>query len=281
MPQFRERDPTIAALDPAHHERPGRTRRTSEVALRLGRCEQVTPVTTVGCLDESSSARLVTRLERRLDVLECSSPPTWSALRPGRFIPVHRVPRAELAVVASFSTSWAEGDAWLCHAVCDAVTHRLWETATFWDRDDDSAALLPDLHAHVSSELARLRDELELPSSMPSAMPPWWAAMIATPHHLWMLGEGEARVHLVRSDGHLRKIERHDGGLLARVVRQEVDYAAIALGDACDRLDAPLVARHLQRDDTLGGIVSAIVDSTHAAGATHGAWVVARLVEPA
>jgi hypothetical protein len=242
---------------------PLRRERDDDATLRLDHGKDtVPPIATSACLDETLGARLVARLEHRLELVEASGGlPTGS----------RRAWRAELAVVACLDDENPDA-AVLCEAACDAVAHRLWSSPTCWSGADDTVAVR-DLHAHVAGEIERVRARKQLPAARPL-----WAAALTIGDRLWLLGEGEAVVYLRTANGALRTTELRDGILSTRLDVAETHGLALALGEACERLEDTLVADRLASDDPLDGVVAGLAERSHAAGGRRGAWIVARFV---
>lgn len=241
-----------------------RSERTDDATLRLDHGKgTVPPIATSACLDEALCARLVARLEHRLELVEASGAlPTGS----------RRAWRAELAVVACLDDEDPDASV-LCAAACDAVAHRLWSSPTCWSGADDGAAVR-DLHAHVASEIERVRARKQLPDAHPL-----WAAALTIGDRLWLLGEGEAIVYLRTANGALRTTELRDGILSTRLDVAETHGLALALGEACGRLEDTLVADRLASEDPLDVVVADLAERSHVAGGRRGAWIVARFVD--
>ncbi|MCB9618154.1 MAG: hypothetical protein H6724_01740 [Sandaracinus sp.] len=226
--------------------------------LREGR-GAMPPMATAICLAPRGAARLVARLEHRLDLVESSGNlPTGS----------HQAWRAELAVVACLDGA-SDEETVLCESVCDAVTHRLWSNRELGDGTDE--APIAALHAHVAEELERVRARKKLGAEQPS-----WAAALARGATLWLLGDGEASVYLRLSNGAVRITELRERALRARIDLDEVHGVAVALGEAKGTLDASLVGTCLAREVPLDACASDLAERACAAGAVRGGWIVAR-----
>jgi hypothetical protein len=243
---------------PVHRER------TDDATLRLDHGKgTVPPIATSACLDEALGARLVARLEHRLELVETSGAlPTGS----------RRAWRAELAVVACLDEADPSASI-LCEAACDAVAHRLWSRPNCWSGADDGSAVR-DLHTHVASEIERVRARKQLPDAHPL-----WAAALTIGGRLWLLGEGEAIVYLQTANGALRTTELRDGILSTRLDVTETHGLALALGEACGRLEDSLVANRLASEDRLDVVVADLAERARVAGGRRGAWIVARFVD--
>lgn len=220
----------------------------------------VPPIATSVCLDDAFCARLVARMEHRLDLVEASgSLPTGS----------RRAWRGEVAVVACVGGDDPRGVV-LCEAACDAVAHRLWSRPACWGGKDASVTVR-GLHAHVAAEVERVRERKALAPSNPI-----WAAALTLRDRLWLLGEGEAIVHVRMSDGTVRTTELHDGVSTTRLDVAEIHGVAVALGEACGRLDEDIVSQRLVSEDRLDVVIADLTERTKAAGGRRGAWIVAR-----
>lgn len=232
-----------------------------DATLRLDQSKRsVPPIATSACLDDAFCARIVARMEHRLDLVETSgSLPTGS----------RRAWRGEVAVVACVGGDDPRGVV-LCEAACDAVAHRLWSRPVCWSGNDPSVTVR-GLHAHVAAEVERVRERKALAPSKPI-----WAAALTLSDRLWLLGEGEAIVHVRMVDGTVRTTELHDGVSTTRLDVAELHGVAVALGEACGRLEEDIVSQRLASEDRLDVVIADLIERTKAAGGRRGAWIVAR-----